>query len=109
LVIRAAQRFCPERRTQTDIDREHAADPDDGADVQGERHGGHERALDSEGRRLHAGLCGLAKSDADVAVAGVGAELELASAVVMEYAPLPKFVPTHATSRSVARRNHARA
>jgi hypothetical protein len=83
--------------------------------VQGERHGGHERALDSEGRRLHAGLCGLAKSDADVAVAGVGAELELASAVVMEYAPLPKFVPTHVTnfggttSRSVARRNHARA
>jgi hypothetical protein len=46
---------------------------------------------------------------------GVGAELELASAVVMEYAPLPKFVPTHVTnfgsttSRSVARRTHARA
>jgi hypothetical protein len=46
---------------------------------------------------------------------GVGGELDLASAVVMEHAPLPKFVPTHVTnfgsttSRSVARRNHARA
>jgi hypothetical protein len=37
-----------ERGTQTDIDREHAADPDDGAEyVQGKRHGGHERASDS--------------------------------------------------------------
>src|SRR5215831_19909127 len=42
-----------------------------------------------------------------------GAELELASAGVMEYAPFPKFVPTHVTnfgsttSRSAARRNHA--
>src|SRR5215471_20099691 len=57
---------------------------------------------------------GPAKSDADAAVAReVRGELELASAVVMEYAPLPKFVPTHVTnfgsttSRSVARRNHA--
>jgi hypothetical protein len=56
---------------------------------------------------------GLGKSDADVAAARVGAELELASAAVMGYAPFPKFVPTHVTnfgsttSRSVARRNHA--
>jgi len=46
---------------------------------------------------------------------GVGAELELVSAAVMGYASFPKFVPTHVTnfgsttSRSVARRNHARA
>jgi len=37
-----------ERRPQTDIDREHAADPDDGPEyVQGEGDGGHERAPDS--------------------------------------------------------------
>src|SRR5882724_8647721 len=49
-----------------------------------------------------------------IAVAKSSSKLELASAVVMGYAPFPKFVPTHVTnfgsttSRSVARRNHAR-
>jgi hypothetical protein len=46
-----------ERRAQTDIDREHAADPDNGAEyVQGECDGGHERDPGSRNERLRAGL-----------------------------------------------------
>jgi hypothetical protein len=46
-----------ERRAQTDIDREHAADPDNGAEyVQGEGDGGHERDPGSRNARLRAGL-----------------------------------------------------
>jgi hypothetical protein len=48
-----------ERRAQADIDREHAADPDDGAEcVKGEGEGGYEEGSRFEAlQRLHAGLC----------------------------------------------------
>jgi len=48
-----------ERRSQADIDREHAANPDDGAEcVKGEGEGGHEEGSRFEAlQRLHAGLC----------------------------------------------------
>src|SRR6476620_57686 len=48
-----------ERGTQADIDRKHAADPDDGPeDVQGESKGGHGRTPRFEAlARLHAALC----------------------------------------------------
>jgi hypothetical protein len=44
---------------RADIDREHAADPDDGAEcVKGEGEGGHEEGSRFEAlQRLHAGLC----------------------------------------------------
>ena len=70
----------------------------------------------SEGRQLHAGLWGACQVRCGCGChEGIGAELELASALVMGYAPFFKFVPTHVTnigsttSRSVVRRNHARA
>jgi hypothetical protein len=47
-----------ERRAQADIDREHAADPDNGAEyVQGEGDGGHERGPGSRNESLRAGPC----------------------------------------------------
>src|SRR6478735_2623892 len=65
-----------ERRPQTDIDREHAADPDDGPEyVQGEGDGGHER-LSIRGMTVtcrHTQGLASGRSGADVALARVSA------------------------------------
>src|SRR5436190_4370176 len=86
-----------ERRAQADIDREHAADPDNGAEyVQGEGDGGHERGPGSRNESLRAGLCEawasggsvkIPRGDADVGCReSVGAGFEPASGIRSRFA-----------------------